>query len=115
MKTDILMHCGDVFLNVAVYLEGYYMLKTKNVPPIQFFIYMLFVISGIFWFLWGIFTPNLSQIVSGASALTVQLSILFVITRRYIKHKVINHQSLLLPIMPFIKACKKVFNKIFCK
>ncbi len=115
MKADFLMHVGDVFLNIAVYLEGYYMLKSKNVPPIQFFIYILFIMSSLCWFLWGVFSPNLSQIISGAMVLTVQITILFVITKRYIRQKTISHQSLLSPIKPFCDSIKKLYLKLFNK
>jgi hypothetical protein len=115
MNADFLMHVGDVFLNIAVCLEGYYMLRSKNVPPIQFFIYILFILSSLCWFLWGVFSPNLSQIISGSMVLSIQSTILFVITRRYIKQKIISHQSLLSPIKPFCNSVKNLYLKLFKK
>jgi hypothetical protein len=110
MSPDTIMHIGDIFLNIAIYLEGYYILRTKDLPFIQFVIYGLFTISGIFWFIWGVVTPNTSQIISGFSALTVQFSILFVISRRYIKEKEVSYQSIAILIKNLLQNIKRFFS-----
>jgi len=110
MSPDTIMHIGDIFLNIAIYLEGYYILRTKDLPLIQFVIYGLFTISGIFWFIWGVVTPNVSQIISGLSALSVQFSILFVVSRRYIKKNEINYQFIATLTRNLLQNIKRFFS-----
>ncbi len=81
-KPESIIVFGDVFMNLGLMLEGFFILRSKGLQKIEVIIYCCFVITSISYTLVGHKTHHTSQFFLNLGAFCVQLSVLSVLFYR---------------------------------